>query len=209
MSGILTIPKEPLLFQMNANDCDAAVAHLTEQLRCQELTFFEEATAIADLISQYGMTQEDAAAKLGKAQSTIANKLRLLRLTPQEQQRILQNNLTERHARALLRLRAAEERMQVLDKVIQYRLNVEKTETAVEEIIGQTSHPAGHRKQNRFLRNIRSFMNTVNRAIENIQAAGIPADTEKVRNGDHIEYRIRISVASGSGEQPSGESVNT
>ena len=87
---------------------NAEILALVEQIQQQNLSFFEEASAIERLISHYGMTQEDAAAKLGKAQSTIANKLRLLRLTETERDIILQYNLTERHARALLRLRAPE-----------------------------------------------------------------------------------------------------
>lgn len=105
---------------------NAEILALVEQIQQQNLSFFEEASAIERLISHYGMTQEDAAAKLGKAQSTIANKLRLLRLTETERDIILQYNLTERHARALLRLRAPEERLQILDKVIKQNLNVEK-----------------------------------------------------------------------------------
>ena len=82
----------------------------------------------------YGMTQEDAAAKLGKAQSTIANKLRLLRLTADEREVIMKYNLTERHARALLRLAAPAERLAGLERVVKQNLNVEKTEAAVEEV---------------------------------------------------------------------------
>ena len=82
------------------------------------------------------MTQEDAAAKLGKAQSTIANKLRLLRLTKEERELIVQFNLTERHARTLLRLGSPQERINILEKVVKNNLNVERTERLVDEYIG-------------------------------------------------------------------------
>ncbi len=85
-----------------------------------------QASAIEKLITYYGMTQEDAAAKLGKAQSTIANKLRLLRLTADEREVIMKYNLTGRHARALLRLAAPAERLAVLERVVKQNLNVEK-----------------------------------------------------------------------------------
>ena len=98
---------------------------LVENIQRQDLSFFDEASAIEKLITYYGMTQEDAAAKLGKAQSTIANKLRLLRLTADEREVIMKYNLTERHARALLRLAAPAERLAVLERVVKQNLNVE------------------------------------------------------------------------------------
>lgn len=86
------------------SDRNSAILALVENIQRQDLSFFDEAAAIEKLITYYGMTQEDAAAKLGKAQSTIANKLRLLRLTPEERNLIVKFGLTERHARALLKL---------------------------------------------------------------------------------------------------------
>ena len=93
----------------DVSDRHSAVLALVENIQRQDLSFFDEATAIEKLITLYGMTQEDAASKLGRAQSTIANKLRLLRLTEKERSLIIQYGLTERHARALLRLGSAEE----------------------------------------------------------------------------------------------------
>lgn len=173
---------------------NAEILALVEQIQQQNLSFFEEASAIERLISHYGMTQEDAAAKLGKAQSTIANKLRLLRLTETERDIILQYNLTERHARALLRLRAPEERLQILDKVVKQNLNVEKTEAAVEEKIGQHPSREPYRKRNTVFQNVRAFAHTIHQAVETMQAAGISADAQKLQSDTHIEYRIRIPV---------------
>lgn len=173
---------------------NAEILALVEQIQQQNLSFFEEASAIERLISHYGMTQEDAAAKLGKAQSTIANKLRLLRLTETERDIILQYNLTERHARALLRLRAPEERLQILDKVIKQNLNVEKTEAAVEEKIGQHPSREPYRKRNTVFQNVRAFAHTIHQAVETMQAAGISADAQKLQSDTHIEYRIWIPV---------------
>ena len=109
----------------------SAILALVENIQRQDLSFFDEAYAIEKLITYYGMTQEDAALKLGKAQSTIANKLRILKLSDEEKKLIVKFNLTERHARALLRLGSKEERMQILDKVVKCNLNVEKTEQAI------------------------------------------------------------------------------
>lgn len=179
---------------LDISERNSAIMALVENIQRQDLSFFDEASAIEKLISYYGMTQEDAAAKLGKAQSTIANKLRLLRLTQAERDVIMKYNLTERHARALLRLRAPEERLQILDKVIKYNLNVEKTEAAVEAKIGQNKTRESYRKRSKVFQNVRIFVNTINKAVETMQAAGIPADSQKLQYDTHIEYRIRIPV---------------
>ena len=153
---------------------------LVENIQRQDLSFFDEASAIEKLITYYGMTQEDAAAKLGKAQSTIANKLRLLRLTPEEREIIMKYNLTERHA--------------VLEKTVKYNLNVEKTEAAVEEMIGQRKTRESYKKRSKVFQNVRIFVNTIAKAVETMQAAGIAADSQKIQREDYIEYRVRIPI---------------
>ena len=173
---------------------NSAVMALVENIQRQDLSFFDEASAIEKLITYYGMTQEDAAAKLGKAQSTIANKLRLLRLTAEEREIIMKYNLTERHARALLRLAAPEERLAVLEKVVRNNLNVEKTEHAVEELLGQRRKRESYRKRSKGFQNVRIFVNTITRAVETMQAAGIAADSQKIQREDYIEYRVRIPI---------------
>ena len=169
---------------------NSAVMALVENIQRQDLSFFDEASAIEKLITYYGMTQEDAAAKLGKAQSTIANKLRLLRLTAEEREIIMKYN----HARALLRLAAPEERLAVLEKVVRNNLNVEKTEHAVEELLGQRRKRESYRKRSKVFQNVRIFVNTITRAVETMQAAGIAADSQKIQREDYIEYRVRIPI---------------
>ena len=164
----------------------SAILALVENIQRQDLSFFEEAVAIEKLITYYGMTQEDAAAQLGKAQSTIANKLRLLRLTPQERELIMKFNLTERHARALLRLASPAERLEILEKVIKNSLNVERTEKLIEEHIGQEREKQSYKKRSKVFQNVKMFVNTINKAVETMQAAGISAD--------YIEYRVRIPI---------------
>jgi len=158
------------------------------------LNYFEEAAALEKLISCYGMTQEDAALQLGRAQSTVANKLRLLRLTEAERQFILENHLTERHARALLRLGSPEERKVILEKVVKLNLNVEKTEQLIDEHIGAVRERENFKKRSVLFRDVRLFTNTINKAVETMQAAGIAADSQKMQFDDYIEYRIRIPL---------------
>lgn len=97
--------------------------------------FFEDAMKIADFIKNNGLTQENAALKLGMAQSTIANKLRLLRMSDDERCIITENKLTERHARALLRIGSSDERLKLIEQIIQNRMNVESSERLIDEYI--------------------------------------------------------------------------
>ena len=179
---------------LDISDRTSAILALVENIQRQDLSFFDEAHAIEKLIHYYGMTQEDAALKLGKAQSTVANKLRLLRLTDEERAIIVKYNLTERHARALLRLASPEERLVILDRIVKYNLNVERTEQAIESFVEKTEVKESYRKRSRVFQDIRIFVNTINKAVETMQAAGISADSSKVQSEDYIEYRVRIPI---------------
>lgn len=175
---------------------NSAILALVENIQRQDLSFFDEAVAIEKLISLYGMTQEDAAAKLGKAQSTIANKLRLLRLSKDERELIVQFNLTERHARTLLRLGSQQDRLTVLEKVVKNNLNVERTEHLVDEFIGAQHKKKSYKKRSKVFSNVRIFVNTINKAVETMQLAGIAADSKKIQGEEYIEYRVRIPISS-------------
>ena len=193
LAGLRAVP----CIILDISSRNSAIMALVENIQRQDLSFFDEASAIEKLITYYGMTQEDAAAKLGKAQSTIANKLRLLRLTADEREVIMKYNLTERHARALLRLAAPAERLAVLEKVVKQNLNVARTEAAVEEVIGQKKVQNSYKKRSKVFQNVRIFVNTITKAVETMQAAGIAADSQKIQREDYIEYRVRIPIAAG------------
>lgn len=192
MCGLQAVP----CIVHDISERNSAILALVENIQRQDLSFFDEAAAIEKLISYYGMTQEDAASKLGKAQSTIANKLRLLRITPEERELIMNFNLTERHARALLKFGSCEERMNILEKVIKNKLNVERTEKLVEDYIGQKKVRQSYRTRSKVFQNVKIFVNTINKAIETMQSAGIDADSRKIQNEEYIEYRVRIPIDS-------------
>lgn len=124
---------------MDSTARQSAVYAILENIQRKDLNLFEEAAALRTLVVEWGVTQEEAAAKLGMAQSTIANKMRLLALSPAEQQIILENRLTERHGRALLRLPCGENRETVTELIAQRHLNVRETEELVERLLaGET-----------------------------------------------------------------------
>jgi ParB family chromosome partitioning protein len=177
---------------LDISERTSAILALVENIQRQDLSFFDEAHAIEKLINYYGMTQEDAAIKLGKAQSTVANKLRLLRLTDQEREIIIKYNLTERHARALLRLANEEQRLEILERVVKYNLNVERTEQAIESFIEKAEVKESYKRRSKVFQDVRIFVNTINKAVETMQAAGIAADSTKLQFEDYTEYRVRI-----------------
>lgn len=170
----------------------SAVLALIENIQRSNLNFFEEAAAIRNLITEYQISQEEAAVKLGKAQSTIANKLRLLKLTEAEQCAILNNGLSERHARALLKLDDREDRLKVLEKVLQKKMNVVQTEAYIESQLNSPARP--EKKRVMIIKDVRLFLNTINRALDTMKRAGIKAESTKKQDGEYIEYVVRIPI---------------
>jgi len=190
MCGLKTVP----CVIIELNDRNSAIVRLVDDIKYRNISFFDEAEAIEKLITQYGLTQEDTARKLGKAQSTIANKLRLLRLTPPERELITKYGLTERHSRALLRLGSAEDRLSILDKVIKNKLNVERTELLIDDYIGSQREKANYKKRVKNFQNVGIFLSTINKAVETMKDSGIIADSKKIQSDDYIEYRVRIPI---------------
>lgn len=190
MAGINLLEKEINII----NDREKAIVSLVEYIRTQPLSFFEEAEEIQKLIEHYGLTQEEAAARLGRVQSTIANKLRLLRLTYEERRIIMQYNLTERHARALLRIASPEDRTEMLNQIIKEGLNVDKTEQLIDEFIGNEKHKQSYKKRSGVFRSVTIFVNTLTKAVESMKTAGVEADFYEVQENDYIEYRIKLPV---------------
>lgn len=165
---------------------------LLESIRNQQLDFFEEAEAIQSLIEYCGFTQEETAVKLGRVQSTIANKLRLLRLTPAERETITQFGLTERHARALLRIASPEDRIIMLDRIVDEGLRVDKAERLINEFIGSNKRLPRHRKRPNFSRRTAVFESNLNKAVDLLKSVGIAVELSEIRGEDYIEYTIRI-----------------
>jgi ParB family chromosome partitioning protein len=194
IAGLTHVP----CVQIEADENQSAVLSLIENIQRQDLNFFEEAEGIARLIESWGMTQEMLAAKLGKTQSTIANKLRLLKLSQTERNIIVEAKLTERHARALLKL-GVEERASVLRQIIEKNLNVAETD----RLIDAMTFPETGKKDNRpvpIVKDVRIFINTFTNAVNVMRRAGIDAVAVKQEYDDYFEYTVRIPKATGRSE---------
>ncbi len=186
---LINLPVVPCIV-VDATAQQSAILSVLENLQRSDLTFFEEANAYYSLIHDWAVTQEEAAQRLGKAQSTIANKLRLLRISPEQQNKILLNRLSERHARALLKIDDPKKRDQTLDVIIARRLTVEKTEEYINGLLCHTPKP---RQERVFVvKDVRLFLNTVNRAVDTMQKAGVNAQAKQVEKDDYIEYIVTI-----------------
>jgi len=192
MAGLTEIPA----IIVNVDDEDSAVMALIENLQREDLTYFEEAEGYNNLIKDHGFTQEELAQKIGKSQSTIANKIRLLRLSPMVKKILMDNNLTERHARALLKLSDEQMQLKVLKRVCERGLNVKKTEMLVDKAIEKLA--SGKENQNPVkklsgsIKDIRIFVNTIKQAIELMKRSGVNAKAVQIDRGEYVEFIVRV-----------------
>lgn len=174
-------------------ESDSAIIALMENLQREDLNYIEEAYGYNNLILDHNMTQQDIAKKLGKSQSTIGNKLRLLKLSNGIQVKLLENNLTERHGRALLKL-PEEMREEVLARIIDRNYNVKQTDKFIEDILADISKVEEEVKKPsmRGLINTRIYLNTIKNAYKTIIDSGLEAKYKEVDKGDFVEIVVQI-----------------
>ena len=190
------IDKIPAIVEQFDNEKSAVFA-LIENLRRKDLNYFEEAQGIRRLMELCDMTQQQVAKRLGKAQSTIANKLRLLNFSEELRRRMLDAGLTERHARALLKLESDQQIEAALETITHERLNVGETERLIETMLTAAPEPAPAKTEQKatklfVLKDFRIFMNTITKAVSTMKLAGIDIDTEKFEDEEFINYTMRI-----------------
>lgn len=184
---------------------DSALLALMENLQRRDLDCWEEAQAIARLISRYGLSQEEAARRLGRAQPTVANKLRLLRLPEDVRALLRENGLTERHARALLRLQDPEVQRRAAGDIVRRGMNVAQAEAYVEKLLqsGQVTPPRG--RSTYIIKDVRLFLNSVDRGLHLMRQAGVDAGWDRQDTDREILLTIRIPKrASGKIDSVSG-----
>ena len=171
---------------------NAALLALTENLQREDLHYLEEAAAIGRYIRNFSLTQEQAAARLGLSQSAVANKLRLLRLSPAVQRRLLDHALSERHARALLRLTDDAERLAAADYIGSHGLTVAESERYIETLLARDRVTPPRRRPTYLIRDVRFFLNSVEKGLRTMQEAGLSAEMERQDGEDELLLTIRI-----------------
>ena len=170
---------------MTMDDKDSGMAAMLENLQRQDLDFVEEATGIARLMEAWGMSQDQVARLLGKSQSAVANKLRLLRHSAPVLSALREANLTERHARALLKLTSEGEKLSAIAHIARHTMSVARTETYIEQLL------RGQKQEPDFV-NITAFLSNLNQTLQRIQRCGIPAISERKETESKIVLTITI-----------------
>mgnify|MGYP005946985271 FL=1 len=191
LAGLREVP----CILVQASDVQSSLLALVENLQRQDLDFLEEAQALAQLISTFHLSQEEAAQRVGKSQSAVANKLRLLRLPQDVLDELREQGLSERHARALLRLPDDDARRQVLSYVVEHQLNVAQTEAYIEELLSPPPPPPPRKKPIVLIKDVRLFLNTVTRGLSLMRTAGVDAKCGQEETDDAILLTIRIPKA--------------
>lgn len=185
------------------NEETAALYSVIENLQRSRLSAFEEAEGINHLITEYGFSQSEAAAKLGIAQSTLSNKLRLLRLSDSIKESVISSGLSERHARALLRL-PEERRQEALDRIIADELTPKQTEEYIFDLLNPEYEPCETPEEpvrKAAIGDVRLFSNSLSKLITTLQNSGIEAVSKKYENDKYVEYKVRIPKSAPSTER--------
>ena len=188
LAGLATVP----CLETVAGDDESALLALMENLQREDLHYLEEASALSAFLRRTGMPRERAAEVLGLSPSALSNKLRLLRLSPQCAQLLLEGNLSERHARALLRLEDEDERLSALRYILAHGLNVAQAERYIDRRVTklQTTPPRGRKSY--VIKDVRLFLNSLDRGLRLMRSAGVDAQTERQDTEDAILLTIRI-----------------
>lgn len=192
-ADLLKMPRVPCIV-INADERTSAVMAIVENIQRSDLNIFEEAEAINTLKELYSMTQEDIASTLSVSQSYVANKLRILRLNSVHRQMILDNSLTERHCRSLIRLTDEEERRIALEHIIKHSLNVAQTEEYIDKLLSSKPKCPAPKKP-KALKDIRLFYNSIDRAVKTVRNYGINVVSEVKERDDCTEINIIIPKA--------------
>ena len=187
LAGLPTVPCLPV----EADGETSALLALVENLQRKDLDVWEEAAALRQLMERYGLTQEEAARRVGKSQSAVANKLRLLKLPEDVIDTLRANRLTERHARSLLRLDSPERQRLAVEYILKHQLNVAKTEEYVDKLCGGRKLPRKAKPVYK-IRDVRLFLNTVNRGLAVMKSAGVNAQCGQEETDSEITLTIQI-----------------
>lgn len=193
LAGLTDVP----VIRKELTDQEMAELAMIENLQREDLHYLEEAEGYQSLLNNFGFTQEELAKRVGKTQSTIANKLRLLKLEGKVRKILLDESLTERHARALLKLNDVQLQMQILDTVREKGLNVRETEGLIEDVLAEISREMSKKetpKRNvvKIIKDVRIFLNTINKVVGEMKKTGLKIKVQQDQDDDYITINMRI-----------------
>lgn len=194
----LGMEKVACIVQQDIEDESSAMMALIENLQREDLHYIEEAQCYQKLLETYGLTQEELANRLGKSQSSIANKLRLLKLSDEVKAAMTEKRLSERHARALLKLTDDKQRLDAVERIAEKGLSVKETEQMVEKTLNKAydERQDGAKprpKLMRIVRDYRLFMNTINQAVNQLRESGMTVEVEQSDRADGVDIKISVT----------------
>ena len=191
---ILRLSELPCIITDSKTVSDSEFA-LIEDIQKQSLNMFEQAKLISDFIVSHSLTQEEASKRLSCSQSAIANKLRLLKFTEKERQLIISASLSERHARALLRIADPVERLKVLERVVREDMTVALCEAIVEQTVGESANLAASLVRSRAfaVNSPLLFYNSIEKTALRMRELGMCVTTDAFEGKDYIEIRVKLS----------------
>jgi ParB family transcriptional regulator, chromosome partitioning protein len=175
------------------SDNAMATIALIENLQRENLNYIEEAMGYTNLMKSFNLTQEQLAQRLGKSQSTIANKIRLLKLSDSIRAKLLQNGLTERHARALLRLDSEEAQLKMLYEITERGLTVSQAEKRIDRIQETRGERKANGRSKPIVRDMRIVLNTIREAVSMMHSSGLYPEVDETVEPDYIEVTIRLT----------------
>ena len=193
LAGLTEVP----CLLANVDEVSSGLLALVENLQRRDLDYIEQAEGLQKLMRQYHLSQEQAARRIGKSQSVVANKLRLLQHPPAVLSALREHHLTERHARALLRLPDEAERLRVIDLVRQNDWTVAKTEQYIDALLAPRA-PQRRELSGFVLRDVRVFVNSIDHQLALVRAAGVEASRERQETEREIILTIRIPKSAAS-----------
>ena len=196
-ASLAGLKKIPAIIR-DADERDTALLALVENVQRENLNYIEEASAYKRLMDEYGLTQTEIAKRVGKQQSTISNKIRILALPPDVRKLLAENQLTERHARALLKVDNERIRRLILSRIVEHGLNVKQTEKLIEDVLAKHEEEKRKGEKLRYI-NYRIYLNTLKKAFTSISEVEKNAKYYQEDKGDHLEVRIII---------PKNENIN-
>ena len=188
-SKMAKLAEVPVIISEYTSQQIAEIA-LIENLQREDLHYLEEAEGYEKLMNQFHITQEAMAARVGKKQSTIANKLRLLRLSAPVRKVLMEAELSERHARALLKLPDDEKRLEVLETIVAKNFSVRQTEEYINKLLDGKSEEK--RKRMVIVNDVRIYLNSIKQVVDAVKTAGIPVAMEQTLEGDEVIISVRI-----------------
>ncbi len=191
LAGLDTVP----CLSVQTDSQSSSLLALVENLQRRDLDFWEEALALRRLIDTYHISQDDAARRIGKSQSAVANKLRLLKLPEEVLELLRDHGATERHARALLRLETADQQLEAAAQIAADHLTVAQAEALVDGILMTKAPP--RRRPTFVIKDVRLFLNTITRSLDIMRSAGVDAQCRRQDSDEEITLTIHIPRRAG------------